>query len=309
MLKVRLLGRVCAWDDEACAELSPASCELLAFLALTRFTPQPREVVQETLWCGSHPERARRRLNSGVWRLRRTLAEITEEPCIESSRDGTIALSASAAIWVDVEAFDTAAKLCKHNPDQSPAALEDTLRLYGGELLQGSYSDFVLPHRARLAQLHGQIWRLLLVARRQAGDNAGAIAAGERLLAEDPLREDVHRDLIELHAANGDRSQALGQFARCAELLRQELGIDPLPETVRAAALAGGTHPQRPTTNGPADLAELVADLETARCDLSRTREEIGRLGGVIDRALFALRVEPELQLSDALGDRKASPR
>src|SRR4029453_12169853 len=58
-----------------------------------------------------------------------------------------------------------------------------------------------------------------------------AIAAAQRYLATDELAEDIHRRLMMLYAAAGDRGAALRQFERCAALLERELGVSPLSET------------------------------------------------------------------------------
>ena len=50
-------------------------------------------------------------------------------------------------------------------------------------------------------------------------------------LAVDDLAEEVHRRLMELYAAYGDRSAALRQYEQCMIILERELGISPLPET------------------------------------------------------------------------------
>jgi hypothetical protein len=41
------------------------------------------------------------------------------------------------------------------------------------------------------------------------------------------LRETAHHTLIEIHLAEGNRSEACRQFQRCRRLLREELGVEP----------------------------------------------------------------------------------
>jgi DNA-binding SARP family transcriptional activator len=43
----------------------------------------------------------------------------------------------------------------------------------------------------------------------------------------EPLRESAHSTLIEMHLAEGNRSEAWRQFQRCRRLLREELGVEP----------------------------------------------------------------------------------
>ena len=67
-----------------------------------------------------------------------------------------------------------------------------------------------------------------------AGELDEAAAVAERLLREDPLREDVHRALIRLHAGRGDRAGAVRAYHRCATTLERELGVEPAGTTQRA---------------------------------------------------------------------------
>jgi DNA-binding SARP family transcriptional activator len=45
--------------------------------------------------------------------------------------------------------------------------------------------------------------------------------------------EEAHRQLIQVYAAQGRRLEALQQYQRCESLLREELGVTPLPETTQ----------------------------------------------------------------------------
>jgi DNA-binding SARP family transcriptional activator len=47
----------------------------------------------------------------------------------------------------------------------------------------------------------------------------------------DPLREDIHRELMRAYAAQGRVSAAIKQFGICRETLSRELGIQPERET------------------------------------------------------------------------------
>jgi DNA-binding SARP family transcriptional activator len=61
---------------------------------------------------------------------------------------------------------------------------------------------------------------------------AAAIHSALRLLRLDRTQEVVHRTLIRLYTRQGRRAEALRQYQRCVSALRDELGIEPEPETV-----------------------------------------------------------------------------
>jgi DNA-binding SARP family transcriptional activator len=52
-------------------------------------------------------------------------------------------------------------------------------------------------------------------------------------LAADPFREAIHRDLLILLLLNGQPGEALRQQARWSANLQEELGISPMPQTMR----------------------------------------------------------------------------
>jgi len=101
-----------------------------------------------------------------------------------------------------------------------------------GKSLEGQeFADWLTFERTRCRN-HAQVV-LDRAAERYAGAgrHADALAAAQRLLALDSLREQSHRLLMRLHASAGDRSMALAQYRSCRAVLREELGVDPSPET------------------------------------------------------------------------------
>jgi DNA-binding SARP family transcriptional activator len=96
-------------------------------------------------------------------------------------------------------------------------------------------------HRA--AQLVTAL-ELLGQAASRAGDHAAALAAATDAVAEAPLRESAHRCRMAVHAAAGNRAQALRAYQQLRTMLIEELGVDPSPETEAAyLALLGSELP------------------------------------------------------------------
>jgi DNA-binding SARP family transcriptional activator len=65
-----------------------------------------------------------------------------------------------------------------------------------------------------------------LLAAGRFGEAADAALAAVRA---EPLRESARAVLIRVHLAEGNQSEALGEFARYRTLLQTELGLDPTP--------------------------------------------------------------------------------
>ncbi len=114
-------------------------------------------------------------------------------------------------------------------------------QLYTGEFLAGfempsqpEYDRWLFSERQALqTDFLTALWALAQQAY-SAEKYPQAIALAQRFLHLDELDEDIHRLLIEIYGRLGERSAAMRQFERCAQLLEQELGVNPLPET-RAA--------------------------------------------------------------------------
>ncbi|UCC64726.1 MAG: protein kinase, partial [Anaerolineae bacterium] len=118
------------------------------------------------------------------------------------------------------------------------SALAEAVELYRGDFLAGftfrdspDFDDWQSFETERLRQeLEGALGRLVRGHSAQ-GDYRSAIGYAQRWSSLDPLREAAHRALMELHAWSGDRSAALRQYEACARVLKEEMGVEPSPET------------------------------------------------------------------------------
>jgi len=52
------------------------------------------------------------------------------------------------------------------------------------------------------------------------------------ILKENRCDEVAHQQLMRAYAAQGRRSEALRQYQLCARILVEELGVQPMPETI-----------------------------------------------------------------------------
>jgi predicted ATPase/DNA-binding SARP family transcriptional activator len=211
---------------------------------LYRIVVSPREVSRDQLcsliWPDVPQSTARRNLTVLLTQLRQALPR----PDILLTTDDAIQLNSRAA-WSDTIAFAKATEGALH--ERRSALLSDAVNLYRGPFLHG----FTLPSSAEYeewASQERQVWErryldtlaTLVEAQAEAGDLPAAIDYAQRYLATDDLAEDVHRRLIELYAAAGDRVAAMRQFERCVVVLERELGVSPLPETRAAYEAARG---------------------------------------------------------------------
>src|SRR4051812_41435588 len=202
--------------------------------------PVSREQLGFLLWPDIPDATARRNLTVLLNQLRRLLP-----PDLVRAQRDAVWLD-PAGVFVDTVAFAEASALAAQRGQIE--LLDAAVQRYAGAFLHG----FTLPASAEFdawVQQERQHWErryldalALLVDRyTTSGAYPQAIAAAQRALAVDALAEDMHRSMIALYAATGDRAGALRQFERCAVALERELGVSPLPETraVYEDALSG----------------------------------------------------------------------
>ncbi len=159
-----------------------------------------------------------------------------------------------------------------------PAQLEIAAGLYRGPFMAG----FALPGAPEYETWQMQTARqmeahyLALLDRlaqdyAAAGDPAAAIRCAQRYLLVDELAEAMHRRLIGLYVASGDRAAAQRQYEQCALALERELGVSPLPETAAALQAAAARPPAihlpvQPSLDLPlAGRSDALAQLQAAR--------------------------------------------
>jgi DNA-binding SARP family transcriptional activator len=241
MLRISMFGTMAiaaGLGDAPEVAVGGRSGSLLAYLALGHGRSFSRSELLASLWSQPGANASTGSFNTALWRLRRLLEgpPLAHAHLIVSDRRGAIALCPRADVWLDVAEFDRLVAPGLSRPperltDADIDGLERGVRLYKADLLAELSDDWALRAR-ELYRRHflNALYRLMQIAtvRRQYVDG---IAHAQRILDHDALREDVHRDLMELFVASGRRALALRQFERCRELLRRELAIQPMRET------------------------------------------------------------------------------
>ncbi|WP_018466649.1 ATP-binding protein [Calidithermus timidus] len=214
---------------------------LLAYLALEG--PTPRSKLAGLFWSEQDETAARGHLRRELNRLRHTpLAQ-----ALHTERD-TLGLE---PLETDVAAFRAAVE-----HEDFPAALE----LYRGPLLEGlelagavGFEAWLEQKREELSQTYRSALQQQAERLEATHDLRGALAARLTLLREDELQERHHREAMRLHALLGEREAALERFERLRALLRRELHLDPLPETLELAQqiAQGALRPPLPPSPTP----------------------------------------------------------
>lgn len=197
--------------------------ELLLAYLLLHPAPQVRQHLAFVLWPDSTESQALTNLRHQLHLLRRAIPRA--EVFLEATRR-TLGWRPDAPFWLDTSALEVMAG------ETDPPPLESVVDLYRGDLLAGSYDEWLVPHRDRLRNAFLQTLERIADLATEAGRVAEAIAAAEQLVRYDPVREDSYRMLMRLHFDNGDRARAMRAFHTCAAALSQQLGVEPSPATL-----------------------------------------------------------------------------
>lgn len=242
LLKISLLGTFRVEYPELPTEgkITRSIQSFLAYLLLFRHRLHPREVLTGLFWGDHREERARGCLSTTVWRLRRILEPpgVPKGSFLLISPTGEVGFNPESNYWLDVADFEDKAKEALQKPAESmepceAQGLQDALSLYTSELLEGFFEDWIIRERERLRMLYLESLVRLMHYWRSAGAFQKSLACGQNILDRDPLREEIHREVMRLYRACGQRTMAIRQYKICCQFLEEELGIPPMDETRR----------------------------------------------------------------------------
>lgn len=264
----------------------------MGYLGLNGARLHSREKLATLLWRDASANRARNAFKTTLWRLRRSLEppRVERGTFIRINSAGEIGLNWSRDIWCDVHAFQSAlssdiATGNKPADDTTLRQLRESVKTLNGELLEGFYDDWIITERERLNAALARALSILMREARLDGDCAAALDYGRRILERDPLRESVYREMIKLHLRLGQRTQALRQYERCVRVIREELDVDPMPETSALYAQIIAGVPDSIVSNATEQELEAVMhgikdamrQLGEVHAELARHLPEVGR--------------------------------
>lgn len=225
-------------DDQPVETDRRKAVALLIYLAVMQ-KAVTRDALAALLWPDTEPSRAYAYLRRALWEVNNVLGE----GWLDADRE-RVALVA-AGVWVDVNQFRQNIAAC--DPATAGAACIPVYR----EAVDQGWGEFMAGFSLRDAgpfeewqQFQGAALRqewfdavaVLVDLLTAAGDLETAVSYARRWLLRDPLQEAAHRSLMLLYARLGQRVEAIRQYETCAQLLADELGVAPEPETTALLA-------------------------------------------------------------------------
>ena len=232
---VRCLGnfKVLVGGQELTQErwVSAKARDLLAYFVTFRGERIPAEQAFEAIWA-EKPGRGMTAFHTALTRLRNALRTNDPAPRFVLVETGEYYLD-SARFSIDVDEFDAAlanARAAMH--DEIVARwLEVAIGLYHGEYLGNLYFDWLFPERRRLSQEYLGALRQLADYHFSCERYTRSLDLLHRALRIDNLVEELHCQVMRVYSALGDRAGLMRQYQELNDLLKNELGIEPLPGT------------------------------------------------------------------------------
>jgi len=287
--------------------------DLLSYLLLHRETAHTREQLATLFWGHLDGHKARHCLNTALWRLHQDLAAagIPAHALLCADAE-TVGFNPASAARLDVAEFEARCAWADHLPphqDERRAMLyRQAAALYRADLLVDCYEDWCLLERERLNYLYLRVLGWLLTYHAGRGEHDAAIGYGQRILAVDSLREEVHRTVMRSYLAARQPTAALRQYRLCERIVREELDTELMPETRALLPLMiGDGMPSRaaPTASrgvAHAVPAPLAADLVAVLAALTEAAALVERVGAHVRDATTILERAIARDVHDDLG-------
>jgi len=231
MNKFFFLGPVILKNQNNSFKIPRRQVRALLYRLGVRLEKVPRDSLANMFWSDQPDVNARRNLSHLIAHLNRALPD---PELLQNSRD-YLQIDRNK-IWTDTEEFLQLSNFPENHPDID--ALSRAVDLYRSPLLSGfslpessQFEEWVSFERQYFELQYLKVLGSLIVYWSSEQNYQKAIAYAKKYLAVNELAEDIHKQLMILYAASGDRQSALRQFELCTTILERELGIKPLKET------------------------------------------------------------------------------
>lgn len=219
---------------------------LLVYLIIEAGRPLARDQVAQLLWPMTTTGQARHSLRRALVMLRDALGERDGPGQMLRVSELSLELDAGADLWCDAREASDLLEACDRHEHRRLASCPSCMRrakraleLYRGEFCAGfameeseDLEDWVRLTREGLQQRLVRACDALATHHAERGEDQLAMAVARRWLQMEPWSERAHRMVMGLHWIGNDRAAALEQFVKCRQVLEEELGVEPEPETM-----------------------------------------------------------------------------
>ena len=269
---------------------------LLALLALNAGSAISTDRLVEGLWGEEPPATAAKMVQLYVSQLRKALA---------AGGDGDGAEIVTRGRGYELRLGDGELDARRFEKLVAAGAARDALSLWrGAPLADVADEPFAAAEIRRLDELRVAALELAVDGDLAGGRHREVVGELDALVAEYPLRERLHAQLMLALYRCGRQAEALDAYRRARSVLVEEIGVEPGPELRRLheAILRQDRSLERPTADGVELPPELDAGTPLAgrEAELDALREQWRRAHGGAGRLVLV--VGPPRDGQDAAG-------
>ncbi len=214
--------------------------DILCFIGSRSHHRTPKDTIIDTFWRETDLKSVEKNFHPTMSHIRKALN--SNQPLKQNFlvyRDGDYQLNPEFSYRIDTEEFDrliadgeTARR--ERDFDRCIACYERAVAVYRGEFMQGSYEDWVHEQRSYYREQYLRMLEALAGAAEKKSDWSRSMDLAQRILHEDPFREDIHCMVMRSQAATGNRVAVKEQYETLRGLLQKELGVEPAMQTQKA---------------------------------------------------------------------------
>jgi ATP/maltotriose-dependent transcriptional regulator MalT/DNA-binding SARP family transcriptional activator len=213
--------------------------DILCFIASRPHRRASKEEIFETFWTEEDPEIIIRNFHPTVSQIRKALN--SNQPLKQSFllyRDGDYLLNSEFIYEIDLENFDRLVSegetaLRAGQVDRGISCFENAIRLYRGEFMQGCKDAWVAEQRSYYREQYLRLLETIVVAAQKGNEWPRSLHFAQRILRDDPFREEIHCRVMRAHAELGNRAAVKEQYKILRDLLRNGLGLEPSAGTTK----------------------------------------------------------------------------
>lgn len=213
--------------------------DILCFVASRPHRRASKDIIIDAFWGEADFEVVEKNFHPTISHIRKALnSNQTFKQNFLIYRDGDYQLNPDFTYRIDAEEFDrllAEGETARRAGDfrTCAKAFEEAVSLYRGEFIQGCYDAWAEEPRACYRQQYLRILETLTDIAQKEGDWARSLDLAQKILGDDPFREDIHCKAMRAHSALGNRVAIKDQFETLRRLLQKELGVEPSAETSR----------------------------------------------------------------------------
>ena len=241
-LTIKVLGHVETCRDAARpfgtdAWTTRRSRDIFCYVATSPHRRVSKDVLIEAFWPDEDLETVEKNFHPTISHIRKALnnRQAFKQNFIVF-RDGAYQLNPDLSYSIDTEEFEryiAEAETAKREKDteQLRKSLEAAYSLYRGEFMSSVYDDWAEERRQFYTEQFGRVLAALAKLAVAKKRWSSALKYANQLLKDDPFREDIHRLVMKILAAQSKPGSVKKHFEDLQILLKNDLGIEPATET------------------------------------------------------------------------------